>query len=114
MKKWIYVGKEAKKIVESERAEIQQRAQAFAKTRPWNSKFELQLRFRGKFCYVDSIQKKDQFVSPLCRLQYYDKNEWSMAFYTYSNDRYEECWFPNGKDKGTLEEAIKICEMYLH
>lgn len=112
MKKWIFVEK-AKKIPELEKAEIQERAQAFAKTRFWNSKFELQLRFRGQFCYIDSIEKKEHFVSPLCRLRYYGKNKWSLAFYTYSNDRYEECWFSNGEEKGTLEEAIEICEGYL-
>jgi hypothetical protein len=36
-----------------------------------------------------------------------------IAFYTYSNERYEPCLFPNGEWCGSLEQAIAICEVYL-
>src|SRR5262249_53131299 len=38
---------------------------------------------------------------------------WSMAFYTYSNERYELCTFPNGTFYGTPEEALEVGAAYL-
>ena len=102
-----------KKVPAVEHEKIQQQVQVFAKERPWSNSFELSLRFRGKFCYVDSVEKKNQRISPLCRLEYYGENKWSLGFYTYSNERYTPCYFSGGHDKGTLEEAISICEGYL-
>ena len=61
---------------------------------------------------MDFVEKKTQRTSPLCRLEYYAENEWSLGFYTYSNERYQPCYFSGGKDKGTLEEAIAISEGY--
>ncbi len=88
------------------------RANAFALTRPWYPKFQLKLRFRSQFCYLDASEK-DQQVFPIGRLRYFGPNKWSLAFYTYSNERYEPCFFPTGDWFGTLEEAIEVCEMYL-
>jgi hypothetical protein len=36
-----------------------------------------------------------------------------MAFYTYSNERYEPCAFPNGTFHGTPEEAFEVGAVYL-
>jgi len=36
-----------------------------------------------------------------------------MAFYTYSNERYEPCAFENGSFYGTVEEAFEIGAVYL-
>ncbi|PYO57360.1 MAG: hypothetical protein DMD83_09565 [Candidatus Rokuibacteriota bacterium] len=36
-----------------------------------------------------------------------------MAFYTYSNERYEPCTFPNGTFHGTPEEAFDVGAVYL-
>jgi hypothetical protein len=36
-----------------------------------------------------------------------------MAFYTYSNEKYETSMFPNGTFKGTPEEAFAVGAMYL-
>jgi len=50
----------------------------------------------------------------LCRLRYFGGlKTWSMAFYTYSNDRYEPCTFPNGTVYGTPEEAFEVGAAYL-
>jgi len=90
-----------------------QQAEAFAKTRLWFSKYELVLRFKNQFCYLDAMNKKDKKPFPIGRLRYFRENVWTLAFYTYSNERYEPCIFPSGKWEGTLEEAIKVCEMYI-
>ena len=37
----------------------------------------------------------------------------SMAFYTYSHEKYEPCFFDSGSDHGTPEEAFEIGAVYL-
>jgi hypothetical protein len=78
----------------------------------WYPEFKLKLRFKGQFCYLDGFKEgKEPF--PIGRLRYFQGNEWTLAFYTYSNERYEPCVFQNGDWFGTLENAINICSMYL-
>jgi hypothetical protein len=36
-----------------------------------------------------------------------------MAFYTYSNEKYEPCLFNNGTFEGTPEEAFDTAAVYL-
>jgi len=36
-----------------------------------------------------------------------------MAFYTYSNEKYEPCVFINGSFHGTPEEAFETAAVYL-
>lgn len=93
-------------------ANIIKKANAFAASRSWSSKYKLQLRFKGQFCYVDCIEK-DGTVSALGRLRHLESGRWSVAFFTYSNDRYTPCRLPNGKDSGSLEEVLTVCEAYL-
>ncbi len=100
------------KIPPDQHASIIRQADAFAATRQWNSSYKLQLRFKNQFCYVDSLEK-DGTVSPLGRLRHCRANRWSVAFYTYSNERYEPCYLPNGDGYGSFEEALAICEVYL-
>jgi hypothetical protein len=92
--------------------------------------------FRGHFCYIDAytepiVQKnfdeklfketREAFMerlrntpTHLCRLRYFgDENQWSMAFYTYSNEKYSPCAFRNGSFYGTPEEAFEISSVYL-
>ena len=97
----------------------------------------IDVRFRGKFCYIDAY--KEPFVpaddydsalfgesreehiarlrdtpTHLCRLRYFgDEDRWSMAFYTYSHERYEPCFFDNGSWHGTPEEAFDTSAVYL-
>jgi len=101
------------KLTPSNQAMFLHQANAFAETRPWFSIFQLKLRFQNQFCYVDAFKRNDEQLFPLCRLRYFRRNIWSMAFYTYSNERYEPCCFHNGTLEGSLEEAIEMCEMYL-
>ena len=51
---------------------------------------------------------------PLCRLRFYgDIKQWELGFYKYSNKKYEECMFGSGKMRGSLEEALNACRIYL-
>jgi len=50
----------------------------------------------------------------LCRLRYMgDEERWSMAFYTYSQMKYEPSIFDNGGFYGTPEEAFQTSSVYL-
>jgi hypothetical protein len=74
----------------------------------------LRVRFSGVFCYMDAQVPGESVVTHLCRLRYLDKpDRWSMAFYTYSHERYEPCVFRSGRWEGTPEEALDIGAMYI-
>lgn len=96
----------------------------------------IDVRFRGKFCYIDAytepvlapgwppedwhetreevIERMRSIPTHLCRLRYFgDEEKWSMAFYTYSNEKYEPCFFRNGGWYGTPEEAFDVGSVYL-
>ncbi|MCX6843144.1 MAG: hypothetical protein NTX53_12770 [candidate division WOR-3 bacterium] len=49
----------------------------------------------------------------LVRLRYFDENRWSLAFYTYSNERYELCVYPHGSWFGTVEQAFDVGAVYM-
>jgi hypothetical protein len=95
----------------------------------------LDIRFRGPLCYVDAFTKpeepskallrvtgetREQFrerlgATPLhlCRLRYFSEDRWSLAFYTYSGERYEPSFFANGTFFGTPEEGLDVGGVYL-
>jgi hypothetical protein len=53
-------------------------------------------------------------IMHLCRIRYFGKpDEWSLAFYTYSHDKYESSIFASGTWLGTPEEAFEIGAVYL-
>lgn len=74
-------------------------------------KFELKLRFKNQFCYLDSLE--DGKLCPLGRFRYFNPDKWSVAFFTYSNDRYQPCFFNDGTWFGSFEQAIDVCSVYL-
>lgn len=97
----------------------------------------IEVRFRGALCYIDAylepdvpkkfdetvygvtreehIERLRNFPTHLCRLRYFgDEEKWSMAFYTYSRDKYEPCYFKNNTFHGTPEEAFKSSAMHLN
>ena len=49
----------------------------------------------------------------LCRLPHFGADRWSVAFYTYSHERYEPTFFGSGEDTGTPEEGLDIGAVYL-
>lgn len=94
------------------------------------------MRFRNQLCYIDAY--KEPRLSPdynaerwgesgeerlerlrnlpihLCRLRYFgNEAQWSMAFFTYSNEKYSPCYFRNGTFFGTPEEAFEVSALYL-
>jgi hypothetical protein len=96
----------------------------------------IDVRFSGKFCYIDAytepyvpedydpalyresreehIERLRNTPTHLCRLRYFgDDDRWSMAFYTYSHEKYEPCFFNTGSWEGTPEEAFDTSAVYL-
>jgi hypothetical protein len=74
----------------------------------------LDIRFRGALCYIDAWVDEARAPLHLCRLRFFgNENAWSLAFYTYSHERYEPTFFPNGTFQGTPEEAFDVGAVYL-
>jgi hypothetical protein len=96
----------------------------------------IDVRFRGQFCYIDAyttpyvpvafdaalyresreehIERLRNTPTHLCRLRYFgDEDRWTMAFYTYSHEKYEPSIFNNGSWHGTPEEAFDTSAVYL-
>ncbi len=124
------------KIPPTVRQRTEQRIRAYAESRYAGKFTRLDIRFRGALCYVDAytepeapsrgllqalgetcqqyLQRVRHVPLHLCRLRYFgDDDAWSMAFYTYSNERYEPCTFPNGTFFGTPEGAFEVGAAYL-
>lgn len=95
----------------------------------------LDIYFRGKFCYIDAFvepdtQSKDLLAitgesleeyqtrlratpTHLCRLRYFGDDDWSVAFYTYSHEKYEPSVFDTGEFLGTPEQGFDVGAVYL-
>ena len=113
-KMWVYDPQSGgNKIPEKYHWVIRQQADKFSTTRPWSAAYEIKLRFKAQFCYLDGLKKGEDKTFPIGRLRYFRDNVWSLAFYTYSNETYQPCVFLNGEWEGTLEEGIAVCEMHL-
>jgi hypothetical protein len=46
-------------------------------------------------------------------LRYFDKDKWSLALFTYSNERYSPSLFSDGKWEGTFDEALGMSESFI-
>lgn len=74
----------------------------------------IEVRFRGALCYVDAYCDSSSQPVHLVRLRYFGTDDrWSMAFYTYSHERYEPCVFADGTFHGSPEDAFDIGAVYL-
>jgi hypothetical protein len=115
--------------------ETRRRILAYAEEHYKGKYTRLDIRFRGVFCYIDAYREpdvprgwppKDWGISRadyieqlrntslhLCRLRYFSHDQWSLGFFTYSNEKYEPCVFKNGDWFGTPEEAFAIGATYL-
>ena len=135
---WVYDPQSGgRQIPDSIKPRINQRIQDYAEKHYAGKYARIDVRFHGKFCYIDAYtepeepeesllkitgETREEFLkrlrnSPihLCRLRYFgDENRWSMAFYTYSHEKYEPCIFPHGSWEGTPEEAFATSAVYLH
>jgi hypothetical protein len=123
------------KIPEAVRRETVARLERHAAAKYAGRYSRLDVRFRGSLCYIDAFTEPEEpsagllritgetaeqyrermRATPLhlCRLRYFTADRWSMAFYTYSNERYEPCAFHNGTFFGTPEEGLDIGAVYL-
>ena len=124
------------RIPSSVRVDTTQRLERYATTHFAGRYIRLSIRFHGAHCYIDALVEPDkpskallrvtgetekQFIDRmrltplhLCRLRYFAVDRWSIAFYTYSNERYEPCMFHNDTFFGTPEEGLEVGGVYLN
>jgi hypothetical protein len=136
-KMWVYDPQAGGvKIPQKIQPQIRQRILEHAKKHYAGKYNRIDVRFRGVFCYIDAytepyvpkkydpklygesreahIERLRNTPTHLCRLRYFgDEDRWSMAFYTYSHEKYEPCVFPKGDWHGTVEEAFDTSAVYL-
>ncbi len=115
--------------------QTRQRLQAYAQKHYSDKFLRLEIRFRCPCCYIDAyrepvvpkgwppksvrINRQKYFErlrnSPihLCRLRYFSEDCWSLAFYTYSNEKYMPSVFRNDSFFGTPEEGFDMGAMFL-
>ena len=114
MAPWVYAPHSGgTKMTPITQAQLLSELRNYCTSRPWYPKIQLSLRFKSQFCYVDSTDEGDERIFPLCRLRYFRDEHFSLALFSYGNERYEPCLFANGKDQGTLTEAIETCEPFI-
>lgn len=124
------------KIPERIRERVKTRILKHAETHHAGKYTRIDIRFKGFFCYIDAYQEpyipddydpsllnetREEYCERLrntpihlCRLRYMgDEEQWTMAFYTYSQMKYEPSIFDNGGFYGTPEEAFQTSSVYL-
>ncbi len=114
---------------------VTQRIQQHAQQQYAGKFIRIDLRFKAQFCYVDAYTEpqihephNEELFGPkeehaerlrntpthLVRLRFLGNMEaWSVAFFKYSDMKYEPCLFDNGSWTGTLEEAFDSGAVYL-
>ena len=136
-KTWVYDPHSGgRTIPETVKARVRQRILDHAEKHYRGRYNRIDVRFRGKFCYIDAyrepyvpddydrelfgesreehIERLRTTPTHLCRLRYFgDDGRWSMAFYTYSQEKYEPCVFDKGTWEGAPEEAFDTAAVYL-
>ena len=97
------------------RHRTERRIRAYAEAHYGGTFKRLEVRLRGALCYIDAyVEDPPDAPLHLCRLRYFrNEDAWSMAFYTYSNEKYEPGMFRNGTFVGTPEEAFEMAAIYL-
>lgn len=115
--------------------EVERRLNEHTAKRYANACAKLGLRFRGQFLYVDAYKVVDPKAKPwakskesdeayrerlrntpthLCRLRHFGRDRWSLAFYKYSDEKYEPCFFHSNEWFGTPEEGLDVgAQVYL-
>jgi hypothetical protein len=124
------------RIPELVKERVRRRVEAFAAKHYAGKYSRLDFRFRGHFCYIDAYQEPEPGSYPeylrgreseeeyyertrqipihLCRLRYFGhEDRWSMAFYKYSDEKYELSVFNTFSFWGTPEEGFDTAAGYL-
>jgi hypothetical protein len=100
-------------IPEAVRRLTEQRIQEHAKKSFSGLYSRIDVRFRGRFCYIDAFIG-DEPAMRLCRLRYFDTDRWSFSLYTYSHERYETSCLASGDFWGPAEEGFDVAaRLYL-
>jgi len=104
------------KISASSKIEVERQVSEYAEQH-WQGKCDrVGVRFRGTLCYVyawKSNSDGSEYSIPLCRLRHFDKERWSIALFTWSNEKYEPCIFPSGEWFGNIEECLELGASFL-
>jgi len=104
------------KMSDSRKREVRRRIQQYAARKLMDKCDRIAVRFRGALCYVDAEQKQPDgrvFLFRLCRLRHFAVDRWSIALYTYSQEKYEPCVYPNGEWTAALEDALDLGTTFL-
>jgi len=136
---WVYMPDSGGvKIPAAVKPRIQARIQRYADENFAGHFIRIDVRFRGKFCYIDAYtepeplgpdwppadwsESREEYTerlrntpTHLCRLRYYGNDDsWAFAFYSYGGNRYETSVLPDGQFKGTPEAAFETtASLYL-
>jgi len=121
-------------IPEKVQVETRERIERFAAEQYAGKYIRLDIRFRGKFCYIAAFTEPPPYhpipgfpeteeeyrarltstPNPICRLRYHGGDRWDMAFYKYSDEKYELCVLNTGQFFGTPEEGFDTAaQVYL-
>jgi hypothetical protein len=118
------------------RDQTTRRIQSYAAKHYAGTYTRIDVRFRGALCYIDAylepakptaamlrsrqesraeyLERHRSTPMYLCRIRYFGRDDrWSVAYYTYSHERYEPCTFENGSFTGTPEEAFEVGALLL-
>jgi hypothetical protein len=98
---------------------------------------ELDVRFKAQFCYVDACVEPEELVADeepvdaggnrgeclervrsselkLCRLRFFAPDRWSLAIYSYAQERYEASVFADGGFVGRPQDGFDLAaNLYL-
>ena len=123
------------KIPPALQAQVHSRILDYARRHYDGSYTRIEVRFRGALCYIDAFSEPSP-PSPallralketrahhlerlratpmhLCRLRYFSfRSHWSVALYTYSNERYAPTVLPTGEYFGTPEECFALAASF--
>jgi hypothetical protein len=111
---WVYDPQRGgTKIPTREYAKIRERIEANARKLYPKHTACLDIFFRGQFCYVDACAPGEDFPTHLCRLRHFREDDWSLAFFTYSDEKYSPCVLYTNAWCGTIEEAFEAGSVYL-
>jgi hypothetical protein len=90
---------------------IREKIISYAKSKYQDLFDELEVKFRGKFCYINTKKDSKNFM-PIGRMRFFDMDRWSIAIFLYSNETYEPGWFPNNEDVGNIEDCVDYCSQF--
>ena len=116
------------KVPESLKEPTRRRILAHAEKHYAGRYARLDVRFKGALCYIDAYMEPEtggargrppgkpassrrapaQQADPPLSVAPLRAHRWSVAFYTYSQERYEPSFFASGEQHGTPEEGLDV------